>query len=159
MADLKHALALNPNFDEAHHQLAYIYNHIGLLEEAQQHLETAELLNPVNPGTRFRLAVNLIYQGRYEEALGSIRDSKRFLPSLWAYQTSFSLFQLGRREEARAVMGAAEKEDKTETAALLRSMEAVLAAADGDAAVAERKIAESISMGQGFQHFTTLNMR
>lgn len=153
VADLKHAIALNPNSDEAHHQLANIYNHIGLLGEAQEQITTAARLNPANPGTRFRVAINLIYQGRYEEALGRIRDSQRFSPSLWAFQTSFALFQLGRREEAAEVLRAAEREDHTDTASLLRSMEAMLAAASGDHRGAEQKIHEAIRMGTGFQHF------
>lgn len=153
VADLKHALALNPNSDEAHHQLAYIFNHIGLLNKAEQHIATAQALNPANPGARFRVAINLIYQGRYQEALGRIRDSQDFMPSLWAYQTAFALVQLGRREEAAALLRQSESNDRTETAALLRSMEAILAAAAGNNGRAEQKMREAVAMGSGFQHF------
>ncbi len=153
IADLKHALVLNPNSDEAHHEIANIYNHIGLLDKAEEHIKMAEMLNPANPGTRFRIAINLIYQGRYEEALTRIRDSQKFMPSLWAYQTAFALNQLGRHDEAAALMRESETLDQTETAALLRSMEAVLAAASGDHRRAEQNIRDALRMGSGFQHF------
>ncbi|MEO8727039.1 MAG: winged helix-turn-helix domain-containing protein [Acidobacteriaceae bacterium] len=153
VADLKHALALNPNSDEAHQQLGNIYNHIGLLEKAREQFQKAEALNPANPGTRFRIGVNLLYAGRYEDALQSIRDSRRFLPSLWAYQTSFAMYQLGRRAEAAAFLGGAPQDDHTDTAALLRGMEAILAASNGDRRLAHEKIAQAVRLGSGYQHF------
>lgn len=153
VAELKHALALNPNSDEAHHQLANIYNHIGLLEKAQAEIEKAAALNPSNPGTRFRVAINLIYQGKNEDALARISHSRDFFPSLWAYQTGFALMQLGRRDEVKELMRQSEKIDRTQGAALLRSMEAMVAASEGDTSLAEKKIREAIEMGTGFQHF------
>ncbi len=153
IADLQHALVLNPNSDEAHHQLANIYNHIGLLDKAEEHIRRAEALNPANPGTRFRFAINLIYQGRYQEALSRLRDSQNFMPSLWAYQTAFALIQLGRRDEAARLLRESESTDRTETAALLRSMESILEASAGNQRGAEEKIREAERMGAGFQHF------
>ena len=153
VGDLKHALALNPNSDEAHQQLANIYNHIGLLDKARQQFQMAEALNPANPGTRFRIGVNLLYAGQYEDALLSIRDSRRFLPSLWAYQTSFAMYQLGRRDEAAAFLRGSPQDDHTDTAALIRGMEAILAASNGDRHLAQEKIAEAIRLGSGYQHF------
>lgn len=151
--ELKQAIDLNPNADEAHHQLANIYNHIGLLDQAREQIGIAERENPGNPGTRFRVAINLIYSGEYEQALDRIRSSRDFMPSLWAFQTSFALVQLGRTDEAERLLRDSETNDHTETAALLRSMEAVVAARLGDTARADRKITEAIAMGSGFQHF------
>ena len=153
VADLKHALALSPNSDEAHQQLANIYNHIGLLDKAREQFEKAEALNPANPGTRFRIGVNLLYAGRYEDALTSIRDSRRFLPSLWAYQTSFAMYQLGRRKEAANFLRGSPQDDHADTASLIRGMEAILAASNGDRNLAQAKIAEAIRLGSGYQHF------
>jgi tetratricopeptide (TPR) repeat protein len=153
VADLKHAIALNPNSDEAHQQLANIYNHIGLLDKARAEFVKAEALNPVNPATRFRIGVNLLYAGRYEDALMAIRDSRRFLPSLWAYQTSFALYQLGRGDEAAAFLRGSPQEDHTDTAALIRGMEAILAASKGDKRLSQAKIEETIRLGSGYQHF------
>ncbi len=153
VADLKHALRLNPNSDDAHHQLGNIYNHIGLLDKAREQFQLAEALNPANPGTRFRIGINQLYAGRYEEAIQSIRESRRFLPSLWAYQTSFAMYQLGRREEAAAFLRGSPQNDHTDTAALIRGMEAILAASNGDRRLAHEKIAEAIRLGSDYQHF------
>ncbi|PYI90111.1 MAG: hypothetical protein DME97_18430 [Verrucomicrobia bacterium] len=97
----RHALELNPSLAEAHHQLANVYNHVCLLDKAADEAQKAVALDPLHTGARFRVGINLLYQGRYEESLAAIRDAQRFYPSLWAFQTSFALFQLGRKEEAK----------------------------------------------------------
>src|SRR5262249_11258126 len=83
VADYKHALELNPNLAEAHHQLANVYNHVGLPEKADVEIKKAVALDPLNTGIRFRVGINLLYQGEYEESLVEMRDSERFLPGLW----------------------------------------------------------------------------
>jgi len=47
-----------------------------------------------NTAAQFRVGVNLVYRGRYEESLTAMRSAQRFNPPLWAFQTSFALFQL-----------------------------------------------------------------
>lgn len=153
IADLEHALALNPNLSEAHHQLANIYNHIGLLDRARDQIQRAVSLDPTNRGARFRVGINLQYQGRWEDALLSMRDSQGFFPSLWAYQTAFALVQLGRIDEARQIIHDAVHQDTPEVAGLLESMEAMLAAKAGKTAEAEADIRAAILRGEQFQHF------
>src|SRR5260370_19991209 len=101
VSDYRHALELNPNLAEAHHQLANVYNHVGLLDKANEEIKKAITLDPLNTGIRFRVGINLLYQGKYEESLVETRDSERFFPLFWVYQTTFALQHLGRRQEAR----------------------------------------------------------
>lgn len=152
IADLKHALALNPNLAEAHHQLANVYNHVGVVDVAQQHIQAAVNLDPAS-GIRFRVGINLLYQGRWEEALLALRSAKEFFPSLWAYQSTFALIQLGRIDEARDLLHNAVAEDSPETAGLLEAMDALLAAKTGDAKRADEQIRAAIQRGEQFQHF------
>ncbi len=151
--DFRRALALNPNLAEAHHQLANVYNHIGLLDKGLAEVQKAVALDPQNTGARFRVGINLLYQQKYEESLASIRDSQRFFPSLWAFQTSFALYHLGRREEAAGQVEEFLKKYPQDTGGLLASMQAMFAAAAGHPRQAEDKIRKAIKIGEGFQHF------
>ncbi len=152
VADYRHALSLNPNLAEAHHQLANVYNHVGLLDKAAREIQEALKLDPLNVGARFRAGVNLLYQGKYEDGLAMIRDSRNFDRPLWVFQTSFALQHLRRADEAQkrvAVMLAEKPDDQGE----LPAIQALLAADAGDARRAEDKIGEALEKGRVFQHF------
>jgi len=153
VADYRHALELNPNLAEAHHQLANVYNHVGLLEKAQGEIEKAVTLDPLNTGSRYRVAITLLYQGKYEESLVAMRDSEKFLPPFIAFQTSFALQHLGRRQEAEERINTWLKRTPVDAGGSLTAMQALLAADTGNASLAERKIQEALVKGKGYQHF------
>ncbi len=151
--EFRRALDLNPNLDEAHHQLASVYNHIGLLDKAEEEIQKAVAINPGNTGARFRVGVNLLYQGKDEQALAAFRDSEKFNPGVWAYQTACALFHLGRREEAAARVAEALKNNPQDEGGALTSIQALLAASAGDDAAAEAKIKRAAELGKDFGHF------
>jgi TolB-like protein/DNA-binding winged helix-turn-helix (wHTH) protein/tetratricopeptide (TPR) repeat protein len=153
VSDFRHALELNPNLAEAHHQLANVYNHVGLLEKADEEIKKAVTLDPLNTGIRFRVGINLLYQGKYEESLVALRDSEKFLPPFWAFQTSFALQHLGRSQEAQEKVDRYLKAAPLDRGGSLTAMQALLAADAGNAPLAERKIEEAIEKGKGYQHF------
>lgn len=153
--EYRHALTLNPNLADAHHEIANIYNHIGLLDKGREEIEKAVALDPLNTAARFRVGINLLYRGKYDEALTAIQDSKRFFPRLWVFQTSFAMFQLGRREEAAVRVDEFMKEhpEETDTGGLLAGLQALFAAAEGRNTRAQEKIQAALKSGQGYQHF------
>jgi TolB-like protein/DNA-binding winged helix-turn-helix (wHTH) protein/tetratricopeptide (TPR) repeat protein len=153
VSDYRHALELNPNLAEAHHQLANVYDHVGLLDKAEEEIKKAVALDPLNTGIRFRVGINLLYQGKYEESLVELRDSEKFNPPFWAFQTSFALQHLGRRREAQEKIETFLKDNPSDKGGSLTAMQALLAADAGDAPLAERKIQEAIARGKGYQHF------
>lgn len=153
VADYRHALELNPNLAEAHHQLANVYNHVGLLDKADDEIKKAVLVDPLNAGIRYRVGINLLYQGKYEESVAEMRDSQRFFPSLWVFQTSFALQHLERREEAEERINKLLKASPQDPGGPLTAMQALLAADAGNAPLAERKIQEAVAKGKGYQHF------
>lgn len=153
VVDYRHALELNPNLAEAHHQLANVYNHVGLLDKAEGEIREAIALDPLNTGIRFRVGINLLCQGKYEESLIELRDSEKFLPTLWAYQTSFALQHIGRQREAQERIDRSLKASPLDAGGSLTAMQALLAAEAGDALLAKRKIQEAIAKGKGYQHF------
>ena len=153
VTDYKHALELNPNLAEAHHQLANVYNHVGLLDKANEEIQKAVALDPLNTGIRYRVGINLLYQGKYEESIPELRDSEKMLPGLWAFQTAFAFQHLGRRSEAEERISGMLKAMPADSGGSLTSMQALLAADAGDAALAERRIKEAVAKGKGYQHF------
>jgi len=153
VADYRHALELNPNLAEAHHQLANVYNHVGLLDKADEEIKKAVALDPLNTPARFRVGITLLYRGRYEESLVQLRDSEKFLPPFWAFQTSFALQHLRRQGQAQEKIEMYLKADPSDKGGSLTAMQGLLAADAGDAPLAERKIQGAIAKGKGYQHF------
>jgi TolB-like protein/DNA-binding winged helix-turn-helix (wHTH) protein/Tfp pilus assembly protein PilF len=151
--DYRRALQLNPSLAEAHHQLANIYNHVGLFERAKSEIDKAVAIDPLNTGARYRVGINLLYQGKYQESLSAIRDSQDFNPPLWTLQTSYALFQLGRQEEARRRVELFLQDNPTDPGGGLAAMEALLAASAHDRVAANVQINRAIVKGEGFQHF------
>jgi TolB-like protein/DNA-binding winged helix-turn-helix (wHTH) protein/Tfp pilus assembly protein PilF len=153
VADYRHALELNPNLAEAHHQLANVYNHVGLLDKADQEINKAIVLDPLNPAIRFRVGINLLYRGKYDESLIELHDSEKFNPPFWAFQTSFALQHIGRQQEAQEKVDRYLKATPLDRGGSLTALEALLAADVGNGPLAERKIQEAIDKGKGYQHF------
>lgn len=101
----KRAIALDPMLEEAHHQLGVVYFHIGLLDEARAECEKALEINPLNSLVRFRLGVIDLYQAKYEEAIDIFKSIPRDAnPVLFERNLATALFQLGRVEEASAIV-------------------------------------------------------
>jgi len=151
--DYHHAVSLNPNLAEALHQLANVFNHIGLLDKAGTEIQKALELDPLSAGIRLRVGINLLYKEKYEDSLAALQDSENFNPTLWAFQTSFALQHLQRQGEAEKRIAGMLAENPGDRGGSLTAMQALLAANAGDAHEAEIKIQEALAKGKGFQHF------
>ena len=152
--EYRHALALNPTLHEARNQLSLIYCHIGAFSEALQESQLALTADPNNHLAQFRMAQTLNFQGKYEEALSTLRtippDAN---PALVGHQIAWALFNLGRKEETSARLEQLLKDYPEDTGGVFTSIQAVLAASDGQNSVAENKIKSAIEKGKGFGHF------
>jgi len=103
----RRAIELNPDFDEAHHQLGFVYLHIGLLDKGRAELEKALAINPGNTLARYRLGVINMCLAKYEDAFQIFNSTPlQKSPSMLASYTSNALFRLNRNEEASAVIAA-----------------------------------------------------
>jgi hypothetical protein len=101
MRDYRRSLALKPNYADVHAVLGSLLFHIGILEEAQQELETALALDPANQFVPPRIGRVLWYRQRYDSAL----DLDRRQPgSLFPYERAMVLGYLGRPEEGLALL-------------------------------------------------------
>lgn len=153
--EYRQALTLNPNLDEAHHQLCVVYLHIGLLYEALQEIQTAVAINPSNIYAQYRVGMVYLYQARPEEALAVFRKYQAAQASASSdYQTIWALSVLGRRDEAWKVVEESRLQDPEDASGAINSAAAMLAASDGDNRKAEDLI-RTASRGKekGFIHF------
>ena len=152
--EYRRALALDPSLDEARNQLALIYCHIGYFEDALRESQEAAFTNPNNNLAVYRRAQTFVFQGKHEQALAVLQTIPRDVnPSLIGYQTAWVLFNLGRNEEASAMIDQLLRDYPEDDGALFISMQAVLAASAGEERKAHERIELAIQTGKGFGHF------
>ncbi len=150
----RQALALDSTLDEAHHQLAVIYFHVGMLDKAQSEVERALVLNPGNTLARFRLGVIDMYRGEYERAYAFFNSTSLDRnPTLWAFQTATALFRLGRVAEATALIDKFLREYPMDEGGTGYSVRAMMLAKAGRRPEAEAAIAKALAAGRTFGHF------
>jgi len=148
------AVSLNPSLDEARNQLALVYCHIGAFDEALQESEKAVTTNPNNNLAQFRTGQTLNFQGKYEQALSVLRAiPNEANPELVGHQVVWALFNLGRREEASAVVEQFLRDYPQDNGGLFTGLQAVLAASVGQERTAQAKIKLAVERGKGFGHF------
>ena len=152
--EYRRALTLNPNLDEARNQLALVYCHIGAFDEALQESHKAIATNPNNNLAQLRIGQTLNFQGKYEQALSVLRAIPQEVnPALVGHQIAWALFNLGRKEEASAMLEQLLKDYPEDNGGVFTSVQAVLAASAGQERRAEDKIKLAVERGKGFGHF------
>ena len=130
--------------------------HIGLLERALHEAQEALRLNPGNMLAIYRLGCVRLYMRDYQAAWGDFSkiplDSN---PVLLNYVEAWTLFELGRKAEARARTDEYERAYPRDVGGLNASLQALLAADEGAAAAVEgdRKIRAAVEHGKGYRHF------
>jgi serine/threonine protein kinase/Tfp pilus assembly protein PilF len=157
----KRAIELNPNLDEAHHQLGFVYLHIGLLDQGWQEIQKALAINPGNTLARYRLGVIDMCRGKYEEAFQIFNSTPlEQSPSLLASYTSTALFRLGRNQEASAIIEQFLKDYPKDEGGLVTSVKAMMLAKAGKQREAEDTMQRAVEIGRGYAHFhhTSYNM-
>ena len=150
----KRSLALDPNSDEAHHQLSFVYSHIGLLEEARSELGRALDLNPNNTLARYRSGVYAQYQGRFDEAIAVHKTIPRdFTPLLVDRTMAELMIQTGRADEAGRIVEDYLRQFPKDEGGSFTSVNALLLAKSGRHAEAEALIRGAEEIGSDFGHF------
>ena len=148
------ALAFDSTLDEAHHQLALVYLHIGLLDKARAEIEKALALNPGNTLARFRIGVIDLYSGEFEQAHAIFNSTPlERNPTLWAFQEATVLFRLGREGEAAALIDKFLRDYPRDEGGVGHSVRAMMMAKAGRRNEAEAAIAKAIELGRTFGHF------
>jgi len=150
----KRALELDPEADEAHHQLSMVLAHVGLLDEAEEHVRIAARLNPNNTMARFRAGVYAAWQCRFDDALAMLKTvPSNASPMLIDRTRAEVLVQLGRPAEARAIVDGNLATHPADQGGSFTSVAALLFALDGKEREAQASIARAAAIGKGFGHF------
>jgi TolB-like protein len=123
------AIRLNPNV--GHHELAYMYNHMGLEDLAVRELSRELEIDPTSDGPSGTAVLMYEVQSRYDEyaADRSIRHEDRM--------DAMSLLSAGRFAEAQKLIDAWSKRSRTNGLVMAQAM---LFALKGDFAAAEAQI-------------------
>jgi len=157
----KRAIALDPNLEEAHHQLGVVYFHIGLFDKAEEEIKKALAINPSDTLARFRLGSIDVSRGKYEEGMAVLKTVPPDAgPAIVVRATAVALFQLGRIQEASAVVEEYLKTYSADEGGNVTSVKAMIFAKAGKDREAEETIQRAIDIGKGFTHFhhTTYNI-
>lgn len=152
--EYRRALSLNPNLAEARNQIALVYCHVGAFAEALQESRLALTTDPNNHLAQYRIGQTLNFQAKYDEALSVLRTIPQDAnPVLVGQQIAWALFNLGKKDEASALLDQFLKEHPEDTGGVFTSIQAVIAASNGQGRVAEQKIKLATEKGKGFGHF------
>jgi len=157
--DLRRALELNPNSDEALGWLSAIHSHTGLLEEGFREAQQGASINPASTVALRQTAHILLYQGNAEAALPVYRSIPRqTLPSFIGSHNAWARFRLGRKQEALATIEEFLRDFPEDSSGALAAMKALLLADAGDVRQTEAAIrsAENKKAFADFHHTSYL---
>jgi TolB-like protein len=98
----KKAIAIKPNYAEAHGLYSHLLNIMGRPEEAMEHIELALKLDPQNPTIKVWYSQDLLYAHRYDDVISVSREVFEKNPNMFmALDALFQALHLaGRYEEA-----------------------------------------------------------
>ena len=152
--EFREAARINPSLDEAHANLAVIYNHIGLLDAGLQAAQRAAAINPsatVGPG---HILLAMLWSGRYADMLSAAASLPRgqTLPAFTGSQLAWALMKLGRNEEAQRTLEEFSRLDPSDTGGFLSALQAWMLAQAGDETGAAERI-EAATSKKAFFHF------
>src|SRR5256712_1401227 len=150
----RRAVELSPNLDAAHHHLGLVYMHIGLLDKAVEELRKTLAIDPGDWMAQERIGQAQLWQGRYEEGFRIVQKvPPEYNPPLWHADATWALIQLGRTQDASALIEHYLQDHPEDRGGLMTGLRAVVFAKQGDARRAETDIQSAVEKGKGFVHF------
>ncbi len=151
MREFAAALSGRPSLGEAHHRMAQVLNHVGLLEESLLAFDQALAISPDESATLHVGLVHLL-QGRFPRARELTEAAQSGSFSAWGcYQLASCDIRLGDAAAAGRTVERAAREFPGDV--LFLSLRAVLASLEGDAAKA-RELAEAVVRNRrSFGHY------
>jgi TolB-like protein/lipoprotein NlpI len=100
-SEFKKAIALNPNYADAHASYSNLLIIVGRLKEAMEQIELARKLDPLNPLCKSLYGITLLFACRYEDAITAFQDALRMDPTnpLALANLPLALHMIGSYEE------------------------------------------------------------
>ena len=95
------AIAVNPNYAEAHHQYAWYLAMIGRETESIQEMKLAQQLDPVNPSIHVDINLPLFILRQYDQSIAASRRTLELFPNFYIAHMTLgrALFAKGERAE------------------------------------------------------------
>jgi TolB-like protein/DNA-binding winged helix-turn-helix (wHTH) protein/cytochrome c-type biogenesis protein CcmH/NrfG len=153
-APVARTLGMSGGAPRAWGQIGVIYWHWGLLDENEKLARWGITVEPGNPIIQEGLGTALLFNGKYEEALEWLEKTPRTLiaPLFWYWKTTWALLELGRKPEAAARIDEYFRTNE-DSAGIVTSMKAVLAALEGRASEVDAIVRELRKIDRRFGHF------
>ncbi|MFY9550504.1 MAG: protein kinase [Thermoanaerobaculia bacterium] len=154
MREFSAAIAGRPNLNEAHHFLAQLLNHLGLLEEAVRSFDRALAIDPEDHYAHIHRAFARYLQGRFDGALGALqaRSAKTPTPSDWVfYQVTLCQLHLGHARDADATIERLSRQFPGSI--LVAPLRGLVAGMEGDATRAREQIELVVRNRKLFGHY------
>jgi serine/threonine protein kinase len=138
---------------ETHQQLATIYLHIGLLDEALQEAQAAAVLEPLHSRVQYLMGLVSLHRGDFPEAVDRLRRVISMEVGLNYADLALALLKQGLTNEARATIQEGLGKQPSDPGGQFASVQAMLAARAGELAKAEEAIRKAEEKGKGYGHF------
>lgn len=160
LADVRHALTLDPSMVEAHNALGSLYFHYGFMEEARRELDTSLSLDPRdgcdNPTrcvgfSRPRVARVQWYRQQFDSALATYRKIPYLGGFVW--ELAVVLNGLGRPAEGLALLDTAQVAGMPVRTTDAEAARALLLATLGRDEEAEAQIRSALALRESRSHF------
>jgi serine/threonine protein kinase/class 3 adenylate cyclase len=154
--DLRYALSLNRRVKNAHFNLAFVFEHLGLLEAAMDELEQELALYPEDRTPRQLEGLVLINLGRYKEAIDVLRKTPdEAYPHLRSkgWLMALAYFYSGDTPHAAALLEEMLARKDLADDPLLYSVQAILYAASNNVTAAEERIERAKRSDRNFVHY------
>ena len=138
---------------ETHQQLAGVYLHIGLLDEAVEEAKKALEIDSVHGRRHFYSGLVALHRGEYQRAEGEFRrgDSLKVV-DVYSH-LALACFKQGKTNEAKSVIENGLKDSPTDPGGQFASVEAMLFASVGEFTRAKEAIQNAVERGKGYGHF------
>jgi hypothetical protein len=152
----RRALRLNGLVKHAHFYLAFLYYHLGLLNEAWAQLNDEESIPPKDQSPLWLKSYVLISQGNYSNAVTLLDSAPAEAfphPRLEGYVKALALFYDSRTNDAADLLDGFLRRGDLADDALLLSAQAMIAAARGNRTQATEKIRLARQCDEQFAHF------
>ncbi len=140
--ECRRAVTLNPSLADGHVLLGIVYLHVGLIEESLREFQTAGALSPSQPDVAWYTSLALVSGGRFQDAVPLLR-AVSVAPALKTY-LAYDLWQAGRKQEAKTLVGELLKDDPQEKNVWLATVHTLLLADPDNRRQVEERITGKI---------------
>ena len=138
---------------ESHQQLAVVYLHIGLMDEALEQAKKALEVDSVHSRLHYNGGLVALHRGDYQQAEVELRRGDVIEAGINHADLALACFKQGKANEAKNIIENALKDSPKDPGGQFASVEAMLFARVGEFVLAKEAIQNAEQRGKGFGHF------